>query len=103
MRSEKADDPLITVSCGHRVPRTPILSEPTGRGQRRWCSSCAEYRMSGHAHSGEFAFDFLLELRDEISTREIVVDDPGSEQGRGVVRALGARIRLGKSSGKSAA
>lgn len=97
MRSERADA-TVGVSCGHRVPRVPVLSEPNARGQRRklyWCETCGVHRMSGGSSSGVAAFDFLLGLRDDIAASEvpIAVDDPGTEHGRAVVRALGATIR----------
>ncbi|HEX3056649.1 MAG TPA: hypothetical protein VHP82_10965 [Gaiellaceae bacterium] len=104
MRTANADDPLIGVSCGHRVPRKPVTMKYDAGGQaikRYWCMECGTYRMSGGPATGGRAFDFLLELRDEISSRGLVVDDPGTEQGRAVVSAFGARIRLGKSMGKS--
>jgi hypothetical protein len=94
VRSERAD-PDIGVSCGHRVPRAPTI-QLTVNGQpvkRYWCADCGMYRMSGGRSKGHAAFDFLLELRDEISTRGIVVDDPGSEQGRAIVQAFGATVR----------
>jgi hypothetical protein len=89
MRSARAD-PEIGVSCGHRVPRTPVAIAGLA-GRRYWCESCGAYRMSGG--TGEQAFDFLLELRDEISARGLEVDDPGTDQGRAIVEAFGATIR----------
>lgn len=88
---------MIGVSCGHRVPRIPVISEPNQRGQRTklyWCETCGEHRMSGGKTTGEIGFDFLLQLRDDISSQEIpvVVADPGTERGRAIVRLLGARI-----------
>lgn len=97
MRAE-ADSPTIGVSCGHRVPRLPVLGEPNRLGQRRklyWCETCAAYRMSGGKTSGEHGHRYLFELRDLIENNPvpIVVDDPRTEHGRAVVRALGAHIR----------
>lgn len=96
--STHAVDPLIGVSCGHRVPRLPVLGEPTWNGQRPklyWCSECREHRMSGGKTTGLQAFDFLLELRDSIVSHpvSIVVDDPGNEEGRATIHALGASVR----------
>lgn len=91
MRTNAAT-PTIGVSCGHRVPRVPV--EIAGQaGRRYWCDACQAHRMSGGASTGERGFDFLLELRDTIASTGIVVDDPGTEHGRAVVRALGAEIR----------
>jgi hypothetical protein len=91
MRAQ-ADSATIGVSCGHRVPREPELVD--GR-KLYWCATCGAHRMSGGATTGERAFDFLLELRDGIFSFEIpiVVDDPGTERGRAIVRALGASFR----------
>lgn len=95
MRSQNPDDALIGVSCGHRVPRKPVtMKYRNGQPIRRyWCMECGAYRMSGGSSNGVRAFDFLLELRDEISAAGVEVNDPGTERGRAVVTALGATIR----------
>lgn len=87
---DRATTSDIPVSCGHRVPRVPV---PAERGNVYWCAACGEHRRSGGKSTGERGFDFLLELRDTASSMGLVVDDPGTEQGRAVVRALGASIR----------
>lgn len=87
----RADDPTIRVSCGHRVPRIPVKVDGKA-GHRYWCEECGSNKMSGNACTGELAFDFLLELRDEVERCGIVVDDPGTRHGRDVVLALGARF-----------
>jgi hypothetical protein len=91
MRSQ-ADRATIGVSCGHRVPREPELVD--GR-KLYWCETCGTHRMSGGSSTGVGAFDFLLELRDSIESFDvpIVVDDPGTDRGRAIVRALGATFR----------
>jgi hypothetical protein len=99
MTRRSSADATIGVSCGHRVPRVPVKLE--GRaGNRYWCETCSAHRMSGGSSTGERGFDFLLELRDEISSLELIVDDPGTEQGRAIVRALGAKV-AGKNAGKT--
>ena len=51
--------------------------------------------MSGVKPTGLRAFDFLLELRDEIASRAIVidVDDTWPAHGVAVIEALGATAR----------
>lgn len=65
-------------------------------GHRYWCEDCGTHRMSGGRSSGEHAYDFLLELRDEISARALVVEfDHALEPWQlAVVAALGARPRF---------
>jgi hypothetical protein len=89
VRSERID-PTIGVSCGHRVPRRPVVDGVT---KRYWCEACGEFRMSGGRSSGVAAFDFLLELRDECASRELAVKFPRQLAGYqlAVVEALGAR------------
>lgn len=87
-----ADSSTIGVSCGHRVPRDPVR---VGARKLYWCDTCGEHRMSGNASSGERAFDFLLELRDEIASRGLVVDIDERVPPRSVavIEAFGARVR----------
>jgi uncharacterized Zn finger protein len=87
-----ADSPTIGVSCGHRVPREPVRVGP--RKLYR-CEECGELKMSGTRSTGERAFDFLLELRDEISSRELVVDvdERVPAHGLAVSEAFGATVR----------
>jgi len=91
MRACEAPGPTIGVSCGHRVPRLPIVD---GVRKLYWCQECGARRMSGGKVTGELAFDFLLELRDEISRRELVVrfDRQLEPWQTALVEALGAKI-----------
>ena len=97
-RATDSSSTTIRISCGHRVPRVPVLSEPNERGQRTkryWCEDCGKFGMSGNACSGERAFDFLFQLRDEVAGRGIVIiaGSDVDEQGVAVMRALGADVR----------
>ena len=84
-------DGLIGVSCGHRVPREPVRVD--GRNLY-WCEVCGEHRMSGTAGSGIGSFDWLLMLKDDITSNNIVVTfdvEPEPHQ-RAVAEALGATV-----------
>lgn len=91
MRST-ADSSTIGVSCGHRVPRKPVQEGPR---KLYWCAECGAYRMSGGRCTGERGYDFLLELRDEISSRCLVVDVDARvpPHGLAVIEAFGATAR----------
>lgn len=91
MRSAHATDPTIGVSCGHRVPRKPLLVE--GR-KLYWCEACGAHRMSG-GKPGSGGHEYLRLLRDLVESNPIpiVVDDPGTDRGRAVVLALGGLYR----------
>jgi hypothetical protein len=86
----------IGVSCGHRVPRTPITRD--GR-KLYWCEDCDEWRMSGGKTTGVQGFDFLLELRDDIAVAQasgqtLVVEtgEPLSDHGRRLMNTLGVPV-----------
>lgn len=49
--------------------------------------------MVGNVGTGEFAHAWAHELRQIVFDADVEVDDPGTEHGRRLVRALGARIR----------
>lgn len=89
----------IAISCGHQALRTSLVfGEPVRSGQRPrlyWCETCGRYRMAGKKATGERAYDFLLALRDEISSRSIVVDVDDSVPAHGlrVIEAFRAKIR----------
>jgi len=92
----RRDDPMIGVSCGHRVPRVPV-ARPDGKyGVVYWCEECGAHRMSGSRSTGIEAFDFFLELKDEITARELVVDFDHELQPhqRALVEAFGATVRV---------
>lgn len=93
----RSDDPMISVSCGHRVPRVPVKDESEGAKGRNlyWCHGCSAYRMSGGKVTGLNGHAYLFALRDlvERNDRPIVVGDPCTPHGRRTVAALGAQIR----------
>jgi hypothetical protein len=78
----------IRLSCGHKVDRAN-RTDDVGY----WCDECGEARMSGQVGTGEHAHAWALELREAVATLGISVRDPGTDRGRALVRALGARIR----------
>ena len=88
---------LIGISCGHSVPRKPVV-QPSGR-KLYWCETCGEHRMSGGPATGLRGFDFLLMLKDEITSRDLVVrfDLEPDAHHRAVVAALGAKIEVRRS------
>jgi hypothetical protein len=88
-RAEAERRRTIGVSCGHRVPREPVLVD--GR-KLYWCETCGEHRMSGKKPTGG-GHDYLLRLAQLVEEHgPITVDDPGTAHGRAVVRALGAEL-----------
>jgi hypothetical protein len=52
--------------------------------------------MSGGKCTGEHGHAYLLQLREDVSRAELVVDFPSepSAHGRAVVEALGAKVRV---------
>jgi hypothetical protein len=98
MRAERPDDPLIGVSCGHRVPRLPV---PAKVGNRYWCPTCGAHRMSGGKTTGERSMDFLFELRDDVARAgiELVFAAEPPRQTREVIEALGAAWSVSAAAG----
>lgn len=96
MTRSVSDSDTIPISCGHRAHRDSMKfgeRNRTGQHPRLYrCETCGEWRMSGGKTTGLQSFDFLLELRDEIAARGIVVDvdDTWTKHGIAVVEALGA-------------
>jgi hypothetical protein len=90
--THRRHEPTIGVSCGHRVPRVPVPRTDGKTGNVYWCEVCGTHKMSGGRCTGERGFDFLLDLRDEVIRLGVTVPDPGTEQGRAVVAALGGRV-----------
>lgn len=93
---------LIGVSCGHRVPRIPIVQEGRGRGGRRlqrrnvyWCETCQQHRMSGGRSTGQHGNAFLHaipELIDELGPIEFVFPTEPEPHVRRLMATLGVAI-----------
>ena len=83
-------DSTIGVSCGHRVPRKPVVVD--GR-KLYYCPTCGTHRMSG-GKPGSGGHDYLLRLAQLVEEHgPIAIDDPGTDHGRAVARVLGATVR----------
>jgi hypothetical protein len=86
----------IGVSCGHRVPRVPVID---GRRKLYWCDECGEHRMSGGKTTGERGFDWLLELRDDIADSQasgqtilLEASEPLAEHNKRLMDTLGVPV-----------